>query len=419
VSKKRGRAVLFAASVLVTATSARAEDAGEKLDSERYELAGFPIIGGNSDIGVQFGGAATLTKFHEIVAPYLWNADLVLSASVKSDSNGTRLVQQSHVFKIDAPWLAGGRVRLDARASFQRTINAGYFGIGNATQATLPPGATELGRRFQFLQQEARLRGISRIRTGTIVDIALSGELVYDSTEVYPGSKLEDDRHTLDHGRPVAVGTIPAAEGTVQTGIIIDRRDSEFVTRRGFYYQLGFGPTVGMAEGVAYGQGGAVLSHYTPLPGPFIFASRFISSFQVGAAIPFYDLQQGGAFESENLFGGAFGVRGVPNGRYAGRIKVVSNTEIRATLPRFRLLGQRFRLGTTTFFDFGRVWKDYHLDPIADGTKLGLKIGVGGGIFAQWGEAAIFRVEIAYSPDAVSENPGFPVGIYVADGLMF
>jgi hypothetical protein len=29
------------------------------------------------------------------------------------------------------------------------------------------------------------------------------------------------------------------------------------------------------------------------------------------------------------------------------------------------------------------------------------------------------RVEAAYSPDAASENPGFPIGIYVSDGLMF
>jgi len=37
----------------------------------------------------------------------------------------------------------------------------------------------------------------------------------------------------------------------------------------------------------------------------------------------------------------------------------------------------------------------------------------------QWGEASIFRVEVAYSPDAESANPGFPLGIYVSDGLMF
>jgi hemolysin activation/secretion protein len=109
----------------------------------------------------------------------------------------------------------------------------------------------------------------------------------------------------------------------------------------------------------------------------------------------------------------------VPEGRYSGAIKIVGNVEIRIPFPRFRLFGQRFRLGTTTFFDTGRVWADYHADPARDGTSLGLKYGVGGGAFLQWGEAAIFRAEAAYSPDAESENPGFPIGIYVSDGLMF
>jgi hypothetical protein len=31
----------------------------------------------------------------------------------------------------------------------------------------------------------------------------------------------------------------------------------------------------------------------------------------------------------------------------------------------------------------------------------------------------MLRIEAAYSPDAVSENPTLPVGIYVEDGTMF
>ena len=31
----------------------------------------------------------------------------------------------------------------------------------------------------------------------------------------------------------------------------------------------------------------------------------------------------------------------------------------------------------------------------------------------------MLRVEAGYSPDAVSENPTLPVGIYVNDGVMF
>jgi hypothetical protein len=67
----------------------------------------------------------------------------------------------------------------------------------------------------------------------------------------------------------------------------------------------------------------------------------------------------------------------------------------------------------------GRAWSDYSAISRADGNLVGLRFGVGGGAFLQWGEAAIFRVEVAYSPDAVSENPNLPIGIYVADGMMF
>jgi hypothetical protein len=99
---------------------------------------------------------------------------------------------------------------------------------------------------------------------------------------------------------------------------------------------------------------------------------------------------------------------------------MITNLEVRGTpFPRFTILGQRFRIGTTVFFDAGRVWSDYAVISPADGNTLGLKYGVGGGLFIQWGEAAIFRFEAAYSPDATSENPLVPIGIYVSDGLMF
>jgi hypothetical protein len=307
---------------------------------------------------------------------------------------------------------------VDARATFQRTINSGYFGLGNATTAGPAPGTTSIGRRYQYLRQEGRAASLMRFATGTPVYIALNVEGVWENPEVYAGTKLEEDTMTIVNGRRVALGTKASVQGTLLGGIVIDTRDSEFVTRRGIYYQFGLGPTAGASEGIAYGQAGAVLSHYAPLPGPLIFASRFISSFQSGN-VPFYDLQQGGAFEMQNLLGSEQGVRGVPQGRYGGRIKVIANFEIRATFPRFTLLHQRLRFGTTAFFDSGRTWRDYRYDPVSDGRKLGLKYGAGGGVFLQWGEAAILRVEAAFSPDAESANPGFPVGIYVAEGLMF
>jgi hypothetical protein len=389
----------------------------ESLEAKRFEVAGFPIIGGNTDIGVQFGAAATFTQFQDDVKPYYWNLDAVASASVKSDQNGFRLVQQQHVLRLDAPDLWHDRLRIDSRASFQRTINAGYFGIGNATVATPAPGETETGRRYQYTHQEGRLRTIARIHTGTPFDVGLGLNLRYISPEIFANSKLDED--TGGQNGPPVIGARPTFLTGLTAGLMYDTRDTEFVTSRGVFYQLGVGATVGSSEQVAYGHASIVLAHYAQIWGPFIFASRFVTSLQFGGNIPFYDLQEGGAFELQNLFGGENGVRGVPDGRYAGRAKALQNTELRYVTPRFRFLGQRLRSGTQLFFDAGRVWNDYKPDPGKDGLTLGMKYGIGVGAFLQWGEAAIFRIEAAYSPDATSENPGFPIGIYVGDGLMF
>ncbi len=391
-----------------------------KLPARRYELAGFPILAGNSDIGLQFGGVATYTKFYDGAFPYFWNIDLLLSASVKDDTEGFRMIQQSHVLRLDMPGLFGGAMRLDTRGSFQRTINEGYYGIGNATSATLLPGQSTVGQSFQYTQLEGRVRSIARVKTGTPFDLALGANLRVEAPNVYPGSKLDEDLSVTDTpGHAVLAGGQTTLLAGLAVGVMVDTRDSEFVTRRGIFYQIGVGATAGSAEGVGYGEASAVLAHYAPLGDTFIFANRIIGSTELGR-VPFYDLQAGGVFEPQHLFGGETGVRGVPNGRYAGKIKVLANTELRATpFPRFVLLGQRLRIGTSVFFDAGRVWSDYSVLGPADGNTLGLKYGVGGGVFLQWGEAAIFRIEVAYSPDAVAENPDLPIGIYVADGLMF
>jgi hypothetical protein len=387
--------------------------ASAPLNPERYELAGFPIVGGNTDIGVQFGGAATLTRFHDGAFPYDWNIDLLLSASVKDDA-GFRLVQQSHVLRLDAPNVWSGRARLDTRASYQRTIDAGYYGIGNAIPAPLSSNA----RRYQYLQEEPRVRNFSRLHLQHGLDLAAGADLRYEAPQVYAGSKLADDRMAAPGQTPV-LGADSGLLAGIAGGIMIDTRDSEFVTRRGIFYQVGVGATVGSMDRVAYGNASCVLSHYAPLGPDLVFASRFVAAFQFGR-VPFYDLAQGGTFEAQYLLGGESGIRGVPQGRYAGLVKTVANLEIRGTpFPRFELLGQRLRVGTTTFLDVGRVWAHYSVISSADGTSLNLKYGIGGGVFLQWGEAAIFRIEAAYSPDAVAENPKLPVGIYVSDGLMF
>ena len=135
--------------------------------------------------------------------------------------------------------------------------------------------------------------------------------------------------------------------------------------------------------------------------------------------VPVYDLYTGGVFSADEMVGGSSSVRGVPDGRYAGLIKAYVNVELRAMLLHASLFGQRFALGGNLLFDTGRLWSDYTFHSPLDGSGIGLKWGAGAGAYLQWGQAAVFRLEVAYSPDAISENPGLPIGIYVEDGVMF
>ena len=113
-------------------------------------------------------------------------------------------------------------------------------------------------------------------------------------------------------------------------------------------------------------------------------------------------------------------MHGVPEGRYLGKLKAIVNLELRAMLIDFSLFGQKLRFGGDLLFDTGRTWLDYTFSSPEDGNNLlGLKWGVGGGLYLRWGQAGLFRLEAAYSPDAVAENPGFPLGVYVEDGVMF
>ena len=255
---------------MVGASSQPSSKLPEKLDPRRFEWAGFPIIGGNSDIGVMGGVAATFTRFREGVFPYFWNLDVVLSASAKDDPSIT-FIQQADVLRLDAPDLANHHLRLDTRASFTRTINEGYYGIGNASTANPAPGETNLVRVNQYVAEEVRVREISRIHTGLkMLDIALGGNMRYEWPSIYAGSRLAADSTARNpDGSPLIYGVQNEGLASVAAGVIIDTRDNEFITTHGIYYQVGFGATVGTGESIRYAQASGVLAHYAKLVGPF------------------------------------------------------------------------------------------------------------------------------------------------------
>jgi hypothetical protein len=413
------RTVLAADPAPITNPAARERaEAEDDFVTRRFEPAAFPIIGGNSDIGFELGAAGTLSLFGDGVAPYRWNMDLVLTASMASVPGGAEVAQQAYLWDIDVPQLAGGRLRLNPYAEFRRTVNQGYFGMGNASSASRPAGADN--RYFQYIHEEGGVRQITRYQLSGALYLLSSTSARYVNPTTYAGSRLAQDAavHGSGEGQGL-LGLQPLAIVSEGAGIVYDSRDSETFTRRGWFLQLGnrFSKAFPIGANITYGEGEITLAKYAQLGGPFVLALQGAVDFKYGH-VPFFELFTGGVFKPDYMIGGSASIRGVPFGRYLGQIKAVANAELRGLFMRFHVAGQSIQLGGDVFFDTGRVWSDYTFHSPLDGSGVGLKWGSGVGGYLLWGQAAMFRIDFAYSPDAVA-NGGFPLGIYVEDGLSF
>jgi hypothetical protein len=378
-----------------------------------YELAGFPLLAGDSDIGFEFGVVGTLSRFAGGVVPYQWNMDAVLALSVKDGPTGSEVTQQSYSWNIDVPHVAGGYVRVNPQLSYYRTINQLYFGLGNASTGRAP--AASPARYFEFDDRQAQLRELTRVVLRGPFDLMFGTNFRYESPRVYAGSQLEKDAVA-----GIARGVRPLSLVTLAGGVIYDTRDSEVFPRRGSYHHAGLRAILAapVAADVYYGGAGAKFATYLPIGRTATLALRAVADLEFGQP-PVYDLYTGGAFLTDEMIGGPFAVRGVPDGRYSGLIKVLANAELRGMPIQVRILGVPFGFGGNLLVDTGRLWSDYSFRSPRDGTGVGLKWGAGAGAYLLWGQAAIFRLEVAYSPDARSENPSLPLGIYVEDGVMF
>jgi outer membrane protein assembly factor BamA len=385
-------------------------------DTSRLEPAGIPLFGGDSDIGVEIGAVATLSKLGHGVRPYEWNMDLLVSVSVKSGPSGhADLTQQNYLWDIDVPGLLGGRLRISPTVSYTGTINAGYWGLGNASSARRPAYVADAERYYQYFDRSAMARELTRIRVHPPIDLMVSTTYRYESPRAYAGSRLAEDAAA---GR--VVGLTPLSLVMVGAGFVYDSRDNEYFPRSGSFHQLGvrYAQGIPFDADVHYAALGAIFSFYRSIGGPFVLAWRALVDAEVGR-VPFYDLFMGEPFNQDQIIGGSAGIRGVPEGRYLGKLKVIGNVELRAMLVDFHIFGQAMHLGGNLLFDMGRTWLDYSFAAPEDGNGIGLKWGAGAGVYLRWGQAGLFRMEAAYSPDAVAENPGFPIGLYVEDGVMF
>ncbi|HKA86496.1 MAG TPA: BamA/TamA family outer membrane protein [Haliangiales bacterium] len=378
-------------------------------DAPTTEVGIVPLVGGDSDNGIGFGALSTVARLDPAARPYEWKVDAGAFISFKVQDRTLVVPYLDAYFEVTIPQFLSDRLRLDVRPSFTRETTQRYFGLGNASPAPDPI----VPARDQYARVHPSLR--TRLR------LLLAGQFFWEVGASYTENWLDIDPAStlamqMSAGTPVERDLLGTAEQhavlLIDNSIQYDSRETEVSTYHGHFHQLKlrYSPRMGAHFPHAYTQLNLITRSYLVVAGPLLRLDvRGVIDVQLGD-VPFYEMAR---YEDTFAFGGGNGVRGVPGQRYYGRVKAFANIELRSRLARFQIGGKDYALGSALFFDFGRLWADLASNPDLDGTGLGLKYGVGGGLRLQQGETFVVRADVAWSPDAR------PIGAYVAAGQAF
>jgi len=372
------------------------------------EIGILPAINFDSDTGFGFGVIANLAMFEPEHRLHRWRVTAQGYASVKDGPKGAEFPLQHHYIKLDMPDSLTDGLRLRVVGRFRRQVNVGYFGVGNATEETVSADVfdpelepDEHLRAFRFYQYDRiypELKANVQFRLLEGVEVFGGLGVTWNWITAYPGSKLQ-----MDAAQVVGVGRHGLIDA--QVGLLYDTRDEETSPQSGMFHEISLrgGKLVERSE--AFGGANATFRIYQAIFDEYLaVAARLMADLLFGDA-PVYELaNHGGLFPTTAIAGGE-AIRGLPGQRYHGKIKLLGNVELRSKLVDFTLFEQDFNLGLIAFFDTGRVWADYKANELFDGTGVGLKYGVGGGLRIQWGQTFVIRGDVGWSPDGL--------GIYI------
>jgi outer membrane protein assembly factor BamA len=398
--------VLVLALLQTTQGWAQDEEASKEAETEFTPV---PLIGGNSDRGFGGGVLVSLARVRPGFEPFLWRVELASLTLLRGADGGVQVPYQNHYIMLRFPHVQKDRFELRIRLSYKRESTLKYYGIGN--KAPLESGRTLSDEYYQYdlIHPTVELSSVHHIAEPFSVDLGIR----YTQTwlDVPNGTKLSGDAAT---GTPSSEFIGPLEDHgliTFSYGLSADTRDNQVSATRGAYHTVRLDWTPGgPGAGFYYWRANAAFRVYFPLGSDgSAVAMRGVADLLFGEP-PIYELAR---FDQTGAFGGSRGVRGVPGQRYHGKVKFFGNLELRKVLFPFELLGSENKFGIAAFADAGRLFADYARRPDLDGTDLGLKYGLGGGVRVHSGESFVLRTDVAWSPDAS------PVGVYLSSGHTF
>jgi outer membrane protein assembly factor BamA len=434
------RFFFFAFAILTVTGSARADGDGRlpawAANRERVENADRKVEGGfpdalplvaydtNTGLGFGVGGHYTFdgSRSDPLFAYTPYRHRFYAQAYVTTGG------YQQHILSYDGYFVGNTPYRVRATLTYERNVNANYFGNGTSALANLsyrgtryatydeavsaagahyfhygydrPQGQVVVERSFWG----GRLRGLYGIN---VQHVAITR---YDSSAAFwPTTRLGED---------CAAGLASGCDGgwnnTLRAGVAFDTRDFDpdpnhgvFIDTTGHWSARGFGSSADYLRLTT-----AARAYVSPFPGlaDLVVAGRVLYSIQ-SARVPFFALDTlamaGGTDDATDQqgLGGERTLRGYRQDRFIGLVAAAASVEVRWTFVEFPLLGQRFSLQVAPFVDSGRVF---------DRVALSLddwKTSAGAGLRVGWNRSTIVMFDFGAS----SEDTGF----YVDFGMPF
>jgi len=410
------RAPLATCAALVLTCSAGVAGADEAAPGAgRTEVGGIPVVAYDSDRGLLLGALVNVARLEPDAAPFAYRLELLVTASFKQAGGEVEVPLHDDSVTVDVPGLLGGLLRVVARVGFQSFRDAGWYGPGGDSVED-----TSIDRFHAYERVYPGAAVNTRWRLARSLELLVGAQVEASRVTAEPGSLLARQIAIADEGTgadaavlaDVLRGTDTHVLGKLRVGLLRDTRDDEFQPTRGTLVELAAraAPVPWSLRHVGLF---ASAAGFVPIAGGrLVVGGRVFADALVGRP-PFYALAEAGVSTPVETSGGASTVRGVALQRFAGKIKLVANAELRAEIGRFRLGKQRLRIGALGFLDAARTradWHDVTLDGRdVDGPWTRIATGVGVGARAAWGETLVIRVDAGISP--TEETTGLYIGV--------
>jgi outer membrane protein assembly factor BamA len=358
---------------------------------ESVDAIAIPLVSFNSDLGVTYGVLGNVYLHGEGRTPYKH----ALSAQALFSTRGLH----SHFVRYDGPRLIGP-LRLEARFDYFRESRSPFYGAGNSSAPDFE--GDEGDQHYNYTRgspgASLRLRGRP---LGEEHPLQAYVGYAWRHTNVSPYTAS-----MLAQLNPV--GIEGGTTSQLLFGVLWDSRDSELDPTTGGVEELSVRAS-GYSTGSKYQYAGITLSErrFVRLSSRVVFAQRLTLDMLFGE-VPFFEWCATGGISTPEGVGGMSSVRGIERNRFAGNIKVFSNSELRVRAAELRAFGHPVRLGAAAFFDVGRVWHP----GVADGAWHRWHPGVGVGLRLAR-RAAVVRMDYALSTETGGQR------LYLNFGQMF